>query len=216
MPTQPAVPHPGGYPPGGYPQAYPHAGFAVPSGVRPPVPKPTTPDGQPLAEFTDRLLAFLVDLAVLFVVSLILVIPAVIGMFVVLSGTIGKIQYDADGNAINEPSPAAVILPLLAIYGGVLILTVLFSYLYEVEHALRRQGTTWGKRVMKIRIVPLGDSTAPLTRGVLQRRWLVWYVLGAVVPFFRWIDGLWQVWDQPYKQCLHDKWAGTVVVKVRS
>jgi uncharacterized RDD family membrane protein YckC len=182
--------------------------------MRPIAAKPTTPDGRPLAEFTDRLLAFLVDAAVLFVVSLILIVPAIIGMIFVWSDTIGKIDHDANGNPINEPSPAAVILPLLAIYGGVLILTILFSYLYEVEHALRRQGTTWGKRVMKIRIVPLDDSTAPVTRGMLAKRWLVWYLLGVFVPFFRWIDGLWQLWDQPYKQCLHDKWAATVVVKV--
>ena len=182
--------------------------------MRPLPPKPTTPDGRPLAEFSDRLLAFLVDAALFFVVSLIIIVPAFVGMYFVLAGTVGKIEYDADGNPINEPSVAAVALPLLAIYGGVLVLAVLFSYLYEVEHALRRQGTTWGKRVMKIKIVPLADSTAPVTRAMLIKRWLVWYVLSSVVPFFRWIDGFWQLWDQPYKQCLHDKWAATVVVKV--
>ena len=46
-----------------------------------------------------------------------------------------------------------------------------------------------------------------------------WVIIGQTgtqlyVPFFSWIDGLWQLWDQPYRQCLHDKWAGTVVVKV--
>jgi uncharacterized RDD family membrane protein YckC len=182
--------------------------------MRPLPPKPTTPDGRPLAEFSDRLLAVLVDAAVFFVFSLIIIVPAFIGMFLVISRAARRVQYDADGNLTGEPSLAAVILPVLAIYGGVLILAILFSYLYEVEHALRRQGTTWGKRVMKIKIVPLADSTAPLTRAMLFKRWLVWYVLASVVPFFRWIDGLWQLWDEPYKQCLHDKWAATVVVKV--
>ncbi|MEU3454082.1 hypothetical protein ABZ671_10820 [Micromonospora sp. NPDC006766] len=27
-------------------------------------------------------------------------------------------------------------------------------------------------------------------------------------------DGFWQLWDKPWQQCLHDKFAGTVVVKV--
>jgi uncharacterized RDD family membrane protein YckC len=203
-----------------YPQTgqdgYPVAGYAVPPTVRPAVPvlKPTAPDGRPLAEFSDRLLAFLVDAAVFFVVSLILIVPAFIGLYFVISGAANKIQYDADGRVTNEQSLAAVLLPILAIYGGVLILAVLFSYLYEVEYALRRQGTTWGKRVMKIKIVPLDDPSAPVTRAMLFKRWLVGYVLASVVPFFRWIDGLWQLWDQPYKQCLHDKWAATVVVKV--
>jgi uncharacterized RDD family membrane protein YckC len=182
--------------------------------MRPLPPKPTAPDGQPLAEFSDRLLAYLVDVAVLFVASLILMVPAFVGAFFVISNAFSKIQYDADGNAINEPSLAAVALPLFAIYGGVLILATLFNYLYEVEHALRRQGTTWGKRVMKIKIVPLAGSTAPLTRAMLVKRWLVFYIVAGFVPFFSWIDGLWQLWDQPYKQCLHDKWADTVVVKV--
>jgi uncharacterized RDD family membrane protein YckC len=182
--------------------------------MRPLPPKPTSPDGRPLAEFSDRLLAFLVDAAVFFVFSLIIIVPAFIGMYLVISDAARQVQHDANGYVTNEPSLAAILLPLLAIYGGVLILAVLFSYLYEVEHALRRQGTTWGKRVMKIKIVPLADSTAPVTRSMLFKRWLVWYVLGAFVPFFRWIDGLWQLWDQPYKQCLHDKWAATVVVKV--
>ena len=193
---------------------YPAAGYAVPPVMRPLPPKPTAPDGQPLAEFSDRLLAYLVDVAVLFVASLILMVPAFVGAFFVISNAFSKIQYDADGNAINEPSLAAVALPLFAIYGGVLILATLFNYLYEVEHALRRQGTTWGKRVMKIKIVPLAGSTAPLTRAMLVKRWLVFYVVAGFVPFFSWIDGLWQLWDQPYKQCLHDKWADTVVVKV--
>ena len=35
-----------------------------------------------------------------------------------------------------------------------------------------------------------------------------------IVPFFNWIDGLWQLWDKPYQQCLHDKVAQTVVIKV--
>ena len=192
------------------------AGYAVPPTVRPaaPVLKPTAPDGRPLAEFSDRLLALLVDAAVFFVVSLILIVPAFVGMYFVISGAANKIHYDADGRVTNGQSLAAVLLPILAIYGGVLILAVLFSYLYEVEHALRRQGTTWGKRVMKIKIVPLDDPSAPVTRAMLFKRWLVGYVLASFVPFFRWIDGLWQLWDQPYKQCLHDKWAATVVVKV--
>jgi hypothetical protein len=28
------------------------------------------------------------------------------------------------------------------------------------------------------------------------------------------VDGLWQLWDKPFQQCLHDKAAGTVVVKL--
>ena len=33
-------------------------------------------------------------------------------------------------------------------------------------------------------------------------------------PFLGYLDGFWQLWDKPYRQCLHDKWPRTVVVKV--
>ena len=34
------------------------------------------------------------------------------------------------------------------------------------------------------------------------------------MPFFSYLDGLWQLWDKPFLQTLHDKAAQTVVVKV--
>ena len=39
-------------------------------------------------------------------------------------------------------------------------------------------------------------------------------VAGGLIPFFSYVDGLWQLWDKPYLQTLHDKFAQTVVVKV--
>ena len=59
------------------------------------------------------------------------------------------------------------------------------------------------------------DEDVPLDRG---RMWLaffalVMFVVGAFVPFFNLIDVLWLLWDKPYRQCLHDKFAKTVVVK---
>jgi len=37
--------------------------------------------------------------------------------------------------------------------------------------------------------------------------------LNLVVPFFYLLDLLWQLWDQPYRQCLHDKITNTIVVR---
>ena len=42
---------------------------------------------------------------------------------------------------------------------------------------------------------------------MLAKRFLVQDVAGSFVPFFSWLDGLWQLWDKPYQQCLHDKFA---------
>ena len=37
--------------------------------------------------------------------------------------------------------------------------------------------------------------------------------LAVVEALLPWLDGLWQLWDKPLRQCLHDKAADTVVVK---
>ena len=201
--------------PGQYaPQAgVPHGGYAVPPGYRPPPPKPTAPDGRPLAEFSDRLLAYLIDAAIFTGVALVLFIPAFIGVFAIMSNAFDDVQYDANGNITNEPSPASILVPLLLIYAGLFVIAIGVQYLYAVELVLRKNGQTYGKRAMKIQVVPT-EPGAPLTRRLVTKRWLVHYVMAIFVPFFSWIDGLWQLWDQPYRQCLHDKWAGTVVVKV--
>jgi hypothetical protein len=62
-------------------------------------------------------------------------------------------------------------------------------------------------------VIPL-DPADRLTRGMAAKRWLVQYVAGTILPLFSYLDGLWQLWDKPYLQTLHDKFAQTVVIKV--
>ncbi|MFV2099559.1 hypothetical protein [Micromonospora sp. LOL_024] len=62
-------------------------------------------------------------------------------------------------------------------------------------------------------VVPL-DATRTLDRRTAGKRYLVQFVGGSLVPGGSHVDGLWQLWDKPWQQCLHDKFAGTVVVKV--
>ena len=49
---------------------------------------------------------------------------------------------------------------------------------------------------MKIRVVPIAPAGRS-TRGMLAKRFLVQGVAGAFVPFFSYLDGLWQLWDKP-------------------
>ena len=199
-------------------QGAPPGGYAVPPGqygppYRPAPPKPTAPDGRPLAEFSDRLLAYLIDTAIFIGVGVVLMIPAMIAMFAIMGNAFSGAEYDAEGNLVNGPNFGSVFLQFLAIYGAIFLVAIVVQYLYAVELTLRKNGQTYGKRAMKIQVVPL-EPGAPLTRALVTKRWLVHYVLALFVPFFSYIDGLWQLWDQPYRQCLHDKWAGTVVIKV--
>jgi uncharacterized RDD family membrane protein YckC len=102
--------------------------------------------------------------------------------------------------------------PLLLIELGLVLLVLAANYVYYVE-MLYRSGQTVGKRVMKVRVVPI-DPAAILTRTMAAKRYLVEFIGGGFIPFFSFLDGLWQLWDKPYQQTLHDKFAQTVVIKV--
>ncbi|WFF01837.1 RDD family protein [Micromonospora sp. WMMD964] len=210
----PPGPHPQGYaaPPQYAPPGYaPPQWYAGPPG--PPPPPPLSPSGQPLAGFGDRLLAWLIDMALATAVLLVLFMPVFIvlwwRMFTELH------QTNPDGTLV-EPDPRTFflefLLPILLLQLALFVLMLGLYWLYHVEY-LKRGGQTLGKKVMKLRVVPL-DPTRTLDRRMAARRWLVQHVAGSLVPGCSYADGLWQLWDKPWQQCLHDKFAGTVVVKV--
>jgi uncharacterized RDD family membrane protein YckC len=192
------------YPPPGYPPpGYPPPGYHWP--VRPPL--PVSPAGAPLADFGTRLLAYLIDAVLLSVVSMVFFVPAAVLVFRRLDDSM-EIYNDTD------PTPffKDFFLPLLLLELGYFVLIVALRYLYEVE-LMHGSGQTLGKRIMKIRVAPI-DPAARLTRGMAVKRYLVQFVAVIFVPFLGLVDGLWQLWDKPYQQTLHDKAAQTVVVKV--
>ena len=205
---QPGYAPPPGQP--GYPPQPGHPGYGPPGhpGQFPPLPPPASPAGQPLATFLDRFLAYLVDSAVFMGVGLVLAVPVMIVFFVAVMPDLVETQPDGTP---AEPDVAAVLVPMLLIYGGIFLISLALSYIYYVE-MMFRTGQTLGKRVMKIRTVTL-DPNGSLTRGIAVKRLLVVYACG-LVPGLGYVDGLWQLWDKPYQQCLHDKFAKTVVVKV--
>jgi uncharacterized RDD family membrane protein YckC len=171
-------------------------------------PPPLSPGGQPLADFGTRLLAYLIDAAIIAAVAVVVFVPVLL-IFIV--------------NRMNElstldpygPQPdvfADFVGPLLLIELGLILLILAANYVYYVE-MLYRYGQTVGKRVMNVRVVP-ADPAAKLTRTMAAKRYLVEFVAGGFIPFFNYLDGLWQLWDKPYQQTLHDKFAQTVVIKV--
>lgn len=184
---------------------------APPGGYRPLL-APLAPNGQPLASFGDRLLAFLLDAVVATVVSLIVTVPL---MIVWMFSFVAIMEEQSTGYG-SEPTPAefwAIMGPMLLFVAAVVAVQLIFTYLYYVEYQLRQNGQTVGKKVMKLRVIRV-QPTEALTRGDLTKRWGVERVVGVFVPFFSYLDGFWQLWDKPLQQCLHDKAAQTVVVKV--
>ncbi|MGI5213014.1 RDD family protein [Plantactinospora sp. CA-290183] len=226
--AQPGYPAPGaqpGYPAGGYPPPGAQPGYPAPQGqpgygppgypARPgyPAPLPTSPGGQPLAPFADRLLAVLIDGAITGGISMLIMVPLFIIYFVAAGSALADLETRPDGTL--EPgsggAAAGTLGMLLLLYVAALLLSLLVAYLYYVEMTVRR-GQTVGKRVMKAKIVTL-DPAGSVTRGVLVKRYGTQMLCG-FLPGGSLVDGLWQLWDKPFQQCLHDKAAKTVVVKV--
>ncbi len=188
---------PGGAPGYGHVQHPPAGGFAGQQNAGYASQRPTAPNGQELADVWTRLLARLLDGLIVGGVVSIIVVPLVIIVFVV---------------SINASDGEATFVGVLLITElAAFLITLAGQYVYDVEFA-KRTGQTIGKRVMKLRIVPL-DPHRPLDRGVLAKRWLV-SSPGGLIPGLGLLNPLWCLWDQPYRQCLHDKFAKTVVVKV--
>jgi uncharacterized RDD family membrane protein YckC len=174
------------------------------------VPAPLSPGGRPLADFGNRLLAYLIDSAIIAGVTLVVALPVfLIFIFTVLRDAIDQ---TADDGTVPGEIVAEFLLIGLLLQFGLLVFVLAATYVYHVE-MMYKSGQTVGKRVMKLRVVPL-DPALPLTRGIAAKRWLAQFVGGSLLPFFSYLDGLWQLWDKPYLQTLHDKFAQTVVVKV--
>ncbi|MEV6206011.1 RDD family protein [Kitasatospora sp. NPDC051914] len=78
---------------------------------------------------------------------------------------------------------------------------------------LSRDGQTLGKKLMKVRVAMLADGSVPNAAAAWTR------AATFVVPALICCGGLWWpidllfgVFDKPYRQCIHDKAAKTVVV----
>ena len=120
---------------------------------------------------------------------------------------------------ITELFPAVSFLGLLisAIVGVV----IYGAYEY---FQITRDGQTLGKKLMKIRITTVGagvqgglDSETALKRtGVLWGPQLLTFnvLLAFIGGVFSVVNILSQLWDKPLRQCLHDKVANTVVVRM--
>ncbi|GAA0528813.1 MULTISPECIES: RDD family protein [Streptomyces] len=96
------------------------------------------------------------------------------------------------------------------------IVTLIYVLVYFVYEGLMltRDGQTVGKKAMKIRVALLENGQPPAGPAGWVRAGV--YALPEIVPccgFVFWlINVLWCTWDRPYRQCLHDKAARTLVV----
>lgn len=195
------------------PRVRPHVAGAgelrtVPPGLR----------GRTLARPGTRLLARLVDLALLFGLNVLVNGWFVYRLWQELAPTLTEAWSRA---AVGDTSTDGI--PPIGERAPDLMLTILaiataLWLAYEVP-AVANTGQTIGKRLLRIQVVRL-ESTDPLTIGRSFRRWntmgfptLLWYCFG-IGLVLQLVDALLVPFDQPLHQALHDKSANTIVVAV--
>lgn len=204
-PQAPAAPPGWPYPPHGHPP------YARP--VAPPLPR-----GLVLAPLGARLVARLIDIAVLLGLSIL-----VNGWFVwqyiqeiwPLFAEVWRRSLAGDTSTEGLPQPDPRIDNLLLV---ILLLTAALWFAYEVP-SLANNGQTFGKRVMRIKVVPVaGEQQLGFGRAI--RRWntlglpvFLWYCCG-IGFVLQLIACAMPLFDLPLRQALHDKQAQTVVVQV--
>jgi uncharacterized RDD family membrane protein YckC len=175
-------------PPG---QQQPMGGYGAPG----PAPQPASP---PLAEWWQRLLARVID-------------GVILGVgYAVLSLILTLVLVGGDGSGLFLASLLTAVLAA----GGY------FAYEYVM---LGKGGQTVGKMVLGLRVVPVGGAAGPgglPSDLAVKRAGVLWGPLALsfipVIGFIAYlgyvVNVLWQFWDKPLQQCLHDKAAGTMVI----
>lgn len=97
------------------------------------------------------------------------------------------------------------------IFGSVLAFFAYVGFIVFNDIYLRStRGATLGQGVLGLKTVTAENTTPPL--GTNAIRFIVKFALGLVPCIGALIDNLWPLWDEK-KQTLHDKAAGTFVVK---
>lgn len=167
---------------GGY-GAPPGSGLGIPPGVE-------------LASWGQRVGATLLD--ALF--SFLLIIP---GMIVLIAGAIAADNNDGEVNAA-----AGTLLTV----GGLLILAGVVVAFYNQSWRMGKTGWSWGKQVLKIKLVRATDGVPP-GGGVGLGRYLVRQLLGSVsAGVYTLLTYLWPLWDER-NQTLDDKIFSTLVIR---
>lgn len=204
------------------PVAAPYA--SVPDGV----PGPTTPDGEPLAGWGWRALAYLIDAVLVGVVSTVVTLPAQFSMQARMNELTAEL---ADGSTVDFDAFWAGWFDIMRdlMVWQIPVMVLVMAYFAVM---LRGRGATVGKLVVGLR-VRLRERPGQLpwsavllrvlaVQGVGALPWVAFVfggwglvlVLGAAAFVYAILDPLWPLWDDR-RQAIHDKIAGTNVVRVR-
>jgi uncharacterized RDD family membrane protein YckC len=181
---------------------------------------PTTPDGVPLASRWARLGGRLLDN--LFVT--ILAFPLNFYFIRKYNAAAQDWLDEVDRRQANGASPNPLAFPdeMVKWLVPIAIITVVVGVIYEAWF-LNRSGATPGKHIVGTAVRKYDDPSIPPAEGVVVRRVAAQYsyqllyivpVLWPLLALIIVVDNGWLLWDRK-RQTLHDKVAGTTVVKNR-
>jgi uncharacterized RDD family membrane protein YckC len=198
-------------------------------------PGPTTPDGQPLSGWWWRVLAYLIDAVGIGIVANIVSIPSQVGMQRDLNALNRELQRRLD----TDPSQAPLgwyfdrLFDVFQDHALTLFLPSLAITLVYHCVLLRWKGATLGKLAVGLRVrrreapgrLPWGAIAVRVAVqfALVNAAMLIGFAAGSlgllvalmlVGSLFVLLDCLWPLWDGR-RQALHDKVAGTNVVRVR-
>jgi uncharacterized RDD family membrane protein YckC len=200
-------------------QPSPYGGYGATGAVVDGYGRATTPDGEVLAGWGARLGALIVDGIIQTLLGFLLGLPFWLQIFSAY-GDYFQEAVDASEAGLPAPSQSGLLGDIAGPMAGAIAVSVLVSLVYYFGF-LKWRAATPGKLMLGLR-VRLRDTPGPLSWGTIGKRWIAtswpvffsWIpVLGGLLGIYNIVDGLWPLWDDK-KQALHDKFAGTNVVKV--
>jgi uncharacterized RDD family membrane protein YckC len=195
-----------------------HPGMPLPPGSVV-VPVQSKPHGYPIAPLGLRLIARLIDIGVVFLLFLVaggwLIYTVARDYSPLFRAMMDAMRAGQSASDVNLPDLPARTGTLTSIVLPLILMALWWAY--EVP-ATARNGQTFGKRVVGIRVMAL-ETTEPLG---IRRAFRRWNPLG--VPVFLWscfgvgfllqfIDCLSPALGGPLNLALHDRSAATVVVR---
>ena len=212
-PGQPQQPGPAQQPYGYAPMA-PYGG-----GVQ--IARATTPDGQELAGWWSRVVAYLLDGIIVGLATVLVAFPWMTRIGDAYGDFISQAMDAAESGSSQVPDQGQLMSDIAGPLLIVSLIGLVISFAYHASF-LRWKAATPGKLALGLR-VRLRETPGPLAWGTIVKRWLGQFgyailsivpILGSIVSLYPLIDGLWPLWDSR-KQALHDKIAATNVVRVR-
>jgi uncharacterized RDD family membrane protein YckC len=138
----------------------------------------------------------------------------VVAGIVALVGAAGGISFDDDGTGMLV-GLLAVVLALLVVI-ATLVVTVLLYAPLTMRRPGARNGQTWGKQLVGIRVVRMSGEPSTFASAAVREAGAKLLLFGVGGALLAWIptlvDLLWPIWDDE-NRALHDMLVDTCVVR---